>query len=494
VLKPKDILTHEETEKGLKVLIRDGLASQAMGVLTSGVFLVALAYRLGASNFMIGLLAALPPLMQLLQIPSVYLVNKIGNRRLVSVAASFFSRLPFLLVALSPFVFSPAVGMAVVLGAVVAHAGFGAVSTCAWNSWMRDFVPEGRMGAFFSKRMQLATGLGLLLSLAGGFVIDWWKRAYPAQELLAYSALFFAGFLAGMLGIYYLSRIPEPRMKPSEVHFGKMLFKPFHDANFKSLLGFAASWSFAVNLAAPFFTVYMLDRLQTGMSLVVILSVVSQIANFSFLRIWGGFTDRYSNKSVLAVSCPMFMACILAWTFTTLPEKHAFTLPLLVLIHILMGIATAGVNIASGNIALKLAPKGEATAYLVANTIVNSVAAAISPILGGKFADFFASRSLSLSFKWQSPGKELLIDTLDFRHWDFFFVTAFLVGFYAMHRLTLVKEEGEVEESMVRQELIAVIIRPLRSLSTAAGLFQIFSFPVAAMEGIKKRILPGNGG
>jgi len=31
-------------------------------------------------------------------------------------------------------------------------------------------------------------------------------------------------------------------------------------------------------------------------------------------------------------------------------------------------------------------------AYLATNTIANSIAAGIAPILGGKFADFFAGR------------------------------------------------------------------------------------------------------
>ena len=47
---------------------------------------------------------------------------------------------------------------------------------------------------------------------------------------------------------------------------------------------------------------------------------------------------------------------------------------------------------ASGNIGLKLAPKGEATTYLASNSIVNSLAASMGPILGGTFADYFAKR------------------------------------------------------------------------------------------------------
>ena len=47
-----------------------------MLTITGGVFLVTFALKMVASNLVIGLLAAIPPLAQLIQIPSVYLVEK----------------------------------------------------------------------------------------------------------------------------------------------------------------------------------------------------------------------------------------------------------------------------------------------------------------------------------------------------------------------------------------------------------------------------------
>ncbi|MFC1514775.1 hypothetical protein ACFL5X_02630 [Candidatus Omnitrophota bacterium] len=46
-----------------------------------------------------------------------------------------------------------------------------------------------------------------------------------------------------------------------------------------------------------------------------------------------------------------------------------------------------------------------------------------------------------------------------------------------MHRLSTVEERGEVDDEVVRAEFIGVITRPIRSLSTGAGLFQILSYP-----------------
>lgn len=480
----KDTLTEEEIQSGLRAVIKDGLTTQMMVTLTGGVFLVAFALKLGASNLMIGLLAAIPPLAQLVQIPAIYLIEKYRVRRAICVTATTSSRIFWLVIALIPFLFSIEAGLTFLIVALFLHAAFGAVGGSSWNSWMHDLVPQDRLGTFFSKRMSLAMTLGIPLSLAAGFYIDYWKKLFPDYELYGYSILFFFGFLAGMLGVYFISTIPEPRMAPveEEPNFFKLILQPFKDANFKNLIMFLGSWNFAANLAAPFFTVYMLKLLQMDMSFIIALLVLSQLTGLAFLRLWGRFSDRFSNKSVLGVSGPLFMLCILAWTFTTMPEKHILTIPLLIAIHIFMGISTAGVTLASGNIGLKLAPKGHATAYLAANGFVNSLAAGTAPVLGGKFADFFAGRELAWTLKYTSPKGELIIPTLNFQQWDFFFFLAFLIGLYSIHRLAMVKEEGEVEEKIVVRELISEVKRPLRTFSTAGGLGHMFQFPFSIVR------------
>jgi hypothetical protein len=57
--KPLEKLTEEEIQIGLKLIIGDGLTTEAMTVLAGGPFLVSMGLLMGASNFQIGLLAAL---------------------------------------------------------------------------------------------------------------------------------------------------------------------------------------------------------------------------------------------------------------------------------------------------------------------------------------------------------------------------------------------------------------------------------------------------
>ena len=70
-----------EDRRVLRLVLFDALASEAMGTLTTGVFLVGFAVALGADNFAIGVLAAVPFFAQLLQIPAVLLVERWRVRR-----------------------------------------------------------------------------------------------------------------------------------------------------------------------------------------------------------------------------------------------------------------------------------------------------------------------------------------------------------------------------------------------------------------------------
>ena len=494
MMNPKEILSDDDIKKGLLFIIRDGLATQAMVTLTSGIFLVAFGLQLGASNTVIGLLAAIPPLAELIQMPAISVVETVRNRRLVCVSASIVARLFWIIIALIPFLFGSTAAVPVLIMSLVLYGCISAVSHCSWNSWMRDFVPQEILGSFFSRRMSLSLALGIVLSLVASALIDFIRRnpAYPPGT--AYSVIFLGGFIAGLIGIWYMSRIPEPLMKETvKVPPLVQIRSTFRDENFSRLIAFLGAWNFAVNLAAPFFTVYLLVMLDFDIIVVIVLAVISQISSVLSYSMWGRIADRFSNKSVLRVSGPLFMICILGWTFTTMPTRHLLTIPLLIVLHVLMGISTAGVTLSSANIGLKLAPCGGATAYLATINITNSLAAGIAPIIGGVFVDSFKATELSLTLNWKSAETALAIQTLDFQYWDFFFVFAFLIGIYSIHRLAFVKEAGEVEERLVVHELIAQVSREMRNLSTVGGLRYMLRFPVLGSNRAgKKKKGPGD--
>ncbi len=472
---------------GLRHLIADGVYSQVMGVLTGGAFLVALALLLGASNAVIGLIAAIPSLAQLLQVPAIYVVNRIRRRRLISVVGSGVGRLFLLCVCFLPF-FTPASWrIPLLLIALSVYFGLGAFSACAFNSWMRDLMPMQIMGAVFGRRMAIGTAIGAGLSLAAGFGVDFaYTRFGDARPV--YSILFAVGGIFGLVGVCSLARIPEPAMRPPSTQgLLKLLGEPILHENYRKLLIFLGWWNAAVNMAAPFFVVYMLKQIGLSMGYVLSLAVLSQLVNAAFFRIWGRIADRFTNKSVLAVAGPLFIFSFLIWPFTTMPDPYFLTLPMLIAIHVLAGISTAGVNLCAGNIAIKAAPYGEATQYLAVNAFVSGVAATIAPILAGLAADWFDLNHVRITLDWTSTNaagetRTWGLPAVDLVGLDFVFLIAFIVGLYAIHRLLAVKEEGEVEEEIVVQELYAEVRKAVANVSNVAGLRHLTYFPYAVLQ------------
>jgi MFS family permease len=489
---PVDKVADHELEAGLGNLVKDGVYSQAVGALTSGVLLVGFGLALGASNVVIGFLAAVPFLAQLAQVPAISLVERVRARRAISIVTVSASRLLLVPLAFLPFLAARETAQGLLIAGVALSSALGAMAACSWNSWMHDLVPEERLGAFFSKRLFYATSFTLLVSLAAGFFIDWWGRYAPTDPAYAYTALFLVGALAGGISSFYLTRVPEPRMEPAQraLHLWRMLAEPFGNWNFRRLIWFLGAWQFATNLAAPFFTVYLVSQLGFDMAFVTLMMVISQTANLLTLRKWGDLADRFSNKAVLSVCAPLFLLCIFAWTLVSLPQSRAVTIAMLVVLHIVMGVAVAGVTLASGNISLKLAPRGRGTAYLAASSVVNSIAAGIAPIIGGLFADDFAARELSLVLRWTSGPEALEFITLRLRHWDFFFMLAAVLGLYALHRLTLIEETGLGGDRTVMQEIVIEARRTVSSLSSVAGLRLLMAFPfgrIVQMAQAKRR-------
>ncbi len=488
--------THDDRmaflKPGLRYLIGDGVCSQVVGVLTGGVlnggaFLVALALLMGASNAVIGVIAAIPPLSQLLQVPAISVVNRIRRRRLICVVCSGTGRLFLLSICFLPFFSPESWRIPLLLVALSMYFGLNAISACSFNSWMRDLMPMQIMGAVFGRRLAIGTAIGAALSLVAGFLADFVAHT-TGDARPVYSMLFVISGLFALVGTCFLAQVPEPAMRPPKpLGFWTLLREPIQHENYRKLLMFIGVWNAAVNMAAPFFVVYMLNRLGLSMGYVLSLTVLSQVMNALFFRIWGRLADRFTNKSVLTVAGPLFIISFLIWPFTTMPDPHALTIPMLIVIHVLAGISTAGVNLCASNLAIKSAPYGEATQYLAVNAFVSGVTATVAPILAGLAADWFDLNHARITLDWSTTTasgevRSWDLPAVDLEGLDFVFLIAFIVGLYAIHRLLAVKEEGEVEEEIVVQEFYAEVRKAVAKVSNVAGIRHITYLPYAFLQ------------
>ncbi|TFG07148.1 MAG: MFS transporter [Promethearchaeota archaeon] len=461
-----------ELEKSLRNITIDGYMSQIMVVLSTGPFLIAFALLLGANNFLIGLIVAIPSLLQVLKIFSIQLVEKKRKRRAITIFSLILYRLSILSIALIPFLFSIKFGLIFLIIFLIIQSVFASIGHTAWASWMHDTIPINQLGAFYSRRMTLSSLVSLFASLLAALFIDYFVLNKLKQQIYGYSVLFFIAFLFGMISIYFISNISEPQMiKPEvEIKFLRTISQPFKDKNYRKLLIFLGVWSFAINLATPFFTVYMLKKLEFTITLVIILTIINQLTIVIFLRIWGRLIDNFSNKSVLNLCCPLYIICIFAWTFTTLPGIYLLTIPLLVIIHVFMGISMSGILLATQNISLKLAPKGKGNPYLAVASALTSLALGISPIIGGIFADYFEASELSWTLNWASPNGSLSFQTLNLQGFDFYFLFAFFIGLISLSLLVKVNEIGEVNRKVIIHELILGMKKTFSGLSFITGI------------------------
>lgn len=260
-LRPLDNLTDQQVESGLKYFVREGLAAEAMATFTGGTFLVAMAVLLHASNFQIGLLAALPALTNVFQLLSVWLVQQYRNRRAISVICSFLARVPLFIIGLMPLMFSIGTSMTVLLAVLFFHYFFTSVSGASWNSWFKDLVPEKILGRYTSGRSRLIQILNVTLSFAAAMLIDNIKSYLPQYELTTYAVMFVMGGTVGMLGVFFLSKTPEPKTTLENGKLLSLFSKPLRDVNFRNLLTFHSFYAFATSLALPFFVVYMMKTI-----------------------------------------------------------------------------------------------------------------------------------------------------------------------------------------------------------------------------------------
>jgi MFS family permease len=450
-LQPQKELTEEEVQRGLRFVIGDGLAAEAMTSLTGGAFLVAMALSLGATNFQIGLLAALPTFTNIFQLLSIWLVRRYNNRRAIAVICNLLARFPLIVIGSLPLFFSSANSVNALFFFLFFYYLFGSVAGPSWNSWMKDLVPENQLGAYFSRRTRLTQITNVAFSILLALGLDYIRKYYPGYQLYAYGSMFIAGGIIGIAGALILSKAPEPKSEPLKDRLVTIMKRPLRDGNLRRLLIFNSAWVFALNIATPFFTVFMLRSLGISLSLVILLGIISQVSSILTIRFWGTFTDRYSNKTIIAINAPIYIFCFVAWCFVGIYTNMYHNIILLVFIYISSGIALAGINLSLTNISLKLAPREEAIAYLSVQNIFTAFFSSIAPLIGGYLADYFINRHININMQYSGPKINRLIRLVQLHEWNFLFLIAAFLAFIALQLLVQVKETGEVEKDKVRR-------------------------------------------
>ncbi|WP_332445374.1 MFS transporter [Dehalococcoides mccartyi] len=486
IFQPKATLSRDEVRHGLRALTWEGIATTGFSSVTTSAFLVAFALALGASNFQIGVLASIPFITDLLQIPAVWLVEKLRRRKIIVFVTWLISLLLWIPIALIPVIMEiPSAGaISMLLGLMAVRGILNALTNCSWSSWMRDLVPQQILGRYFARRLSLATAVAVVLGLSAAFLLDHWNTV--GIGALGYSLVLLAGLIFfGLASPVFTAFIPElkmPAIAGPQSSFTQTIATPLRERNYRQLMKFLAFWGFASNLAIPFFAVFMLQQLGLSIFTVIVLTTVSEVFIVISLRFWGPLADRFGSKTVLSLSTSLYLLVILGWTLTSITGRHVVLLPILGILHVFAGIAVAGITLTVGTLSLKLAPQGRATPYLAGASLADSAGTGLGALAGGFLADFFARRSLVLDLSWASPFQSMKLDVIQLTGFHFLFALACLLGLITLRTLQAVHEKGAARREVVLETLMTETRTAFRQVNPVLELNFLSMFPFSYLR------------
>ncbi|MGH2536517.1 MAG: MFS transporter [Candidatus Promineifilaceae bacterium] len=392
LIRPLDRSLEEQAERplpsgyirNLRHFWLDGLfAAVSDNLYLSFIPLYALAF--GASNSQVGLVTAAANLLGALSFfPGARLVEQVRWRKpLVLLSGGWLGRLALLGLALVPLLAGrPEIAIALIVLLNGLRSFLGNLANPAWTSLVADLVPEHMRGRYLSGR-NTAMGLaGLAVVPVAGYLIN---RANTAadSEVVGYQLAFGLAFAAGLVSAFFYSRISEPFPRPAalvEHRRGDLRRALRTNLAFAGLVGGAFIWNLALQMAAPYFNVYLVRALGATTTAVGLLAAVSSLTALPGQLLFSRLLDRKGATWVLLVTGFLIPLLPLGWLFVTQPWQVG-------IINTFGGLWWAGYNLANLSLLLLLTPeRGRVRAVALFQTAVFSAAVA-GPLLGGYLAD-----------------------------------------------------------------------------------------------------------
>jgi len=256
----------------------------------------------------------------------------------------------------------------------------------SFNSVIADLIPIGIRGRYFATRQRMMMISGIL----SGFVISWILDTFTVGgSLVGYTIVFIIAGLFGAADVFCFIWVDFPAMKKPDPAEKKesmfsMMGDVFANKQYMRIIVLITIWTFAVNIASPFYNVHMLGPMQMTYTEVNILSVIlSNAGTLIFSGMWGGLMDRYGNKTVMRVFAVLVSTLPLLWIPTG--PRIIFMVPV---VQFLSGMLWPGVDLAVQNIYLNHAPVKNRTMYFAMYfCITQMVGVSLGYTVGGWLLD-----------------------------------------------------------------------------------------------------------
>ena len=369
---------------GLRFFWLDGLfATISDNFYITFVPLFALAY--GASNGTIGIMTAVANLLGTIALfPGAKMLETVGRRKpIVVTSGGGIGRLVLIFLVALPFVVHDETAAIVVIVAISGIRSFaGNFGNPAWTSMTADLVPSSLRGRYFTSRNQIMGIAALVVAPIAGWTIKQGNDA-AHSPYFGYQLIFFLALVFGMVSTVCFSNIPEPESESGTIrrHQRGDLRRAIRGR--PAFIGFVASafvWNLAIQLAAPFFNVYMISGLSASATMVGLAAGMSSLSTLVGQHVFGKLIDEKGNLWVQRAAGLIIPLLPLFWMVVRAPWE-------VLLINVVGGFAWAGYNMANFNLLLDLTPPDQRARAVALYQTVVFASAVIGPILGGLAAD-----------------------------------------------------------------------------------------------------------
>lgn len=385
--------------KSLNWVYWGGIAQSATDTFATGTLITAYALLLGAGDFAIGLLGAVPFIGNLMHIFAAFLLEKGFSVKKLSIVTSAVSR-PFFLVA-AVLAFFPRSDWVVptLICCLLMVYSIGNIAGGAWRPWMKNLVPNRLMGSFFSSRFKGMMIAKIVCFAFCWLILEYYRRYFPAQELHAYFYLLLLSFLISVFGVYTTTQVADVKVStPSKMSFVQKIKMCMKKKEFVHLMTVLGCLNFVVNFVTPFLTVFLLQKLNLSMPTVVFLTLFPQVVYVIAIKKIGALSDSKGlprMMTILLPSYPVVLACFVFLFTVKMPVVLFWTL--LIAAHICLGVGQAAVALGSNNLSLLFIPKCSAVVYLAVNSSVIAFCGALGSVAGGSFMTIAAKISQMFS-------------------------------------------------------------------------------------------------
>jgi MFS family permease len=352
--------------------------------------------KLGASATVLGIVLALPALLNILQIPAARFVEAIGYRAFVlrgwTVRVALvlaMAGVPFL-----PEKINALTRIALLLFLMFAYNASRGISLCGFFPWVTQWIPEEVRGRYVS-RDQLSTSLATLGTM---ILAAFYLR--PPEGKYSYGLLFFASSITAMISLWFLRRIPDVPVplsseSPIKVPYKEMLLHP----PFFKLLVYNAVFLVASSGGGVFWIPMLRDSFAVTDS--VILGMMVLWSAVCALCLWGfgHLIDRVGSRPLLGLATLLFAVHLSCWC-TVAARLVPFNLMTILVLQTSSGISVSVFNLANTRLVMATVPAMGRSHFFALYSVVTSLVSGVFPILWGMLLDALTGWGVSWS-KWE---------------------------------------------------------------------------------------------